>query len=211
MQSVGFQINNDPKKRTFITRGFKAFNNEDYKNALMFFGEALFLDKDDLNAKIGLLLSDLALDFPKQAHTFYDTYQTLLSTQPRSAKEKIQRQILDLLNAFDIDLNKKLSIIQDEDNTKVDSINGILYADFKKIIQKTDFKETFQNLMFSTKIVFTNKNDFIDFLDLLTENGLYDMSLSYIENLNQIAIYDPKLNKILQKVIEKKNENTKTD
>ncbi|PAF43452.1 histidine kinase [Helicobacter sp. 11S03491-1] len=206
-----FQINNNPQKRTLIHRGFKAFINGDYKLALGFFSDALLLDKDDLNAKIGLLLSDMAIDFPKEAHGLHDLYQTMSNTQPRSAKAKIQKQILELIHSFDAGLNKMSGLLYDEDATKADSIDGILYKDFKKMCQNHNFKETFQNLMFSTKIVFTNKNDFYDFLDLLVENDFYEMSINYIENMHNITAYDKKINEILRKAVEKQSENTKTN
>ncbi|PAF51652.1 histidine kinase [Helicobacter sp. 13S00477-4] len=206
-----FEINNNPKKRTLIQKGFKAFNNEDYKNALKFFSEAIFLDQDDLETKIGLLLSDMANDFPTEAYGFYEFYQSMLSTQPRSAREKIQKQILELIASFDTNLNKISYALKNEDSVKAESIDGILFADFKKMCDKHDFKEVFQNLMFSTKIIFTHKDDFYNFLDLLVENDFYEMSISYIENMRNMIFYDKKINEILRKAAKKQSENTKTN
>ncbi|MDO7253746.1 histidine kinase [Helicobacter cappadocius] len=200
---TNFQINNDPKKRTLIKKGFKAFVNQEYKIALRFFSDALFLDKDDLSARIGLLLSDMAMDFPREAYGFYELYETMTNTQPRVARAKIQHQILELINSFDANLDKMSTVISNEDNAEAENIDGILYPDFKKICQNKNFKEVFENLIFSTKIVFTNKNDFYDFLDLLVENNFYEMSISYIENMPGVAIYDTKIRKILQKAVNK--------
>lgn len=200
---TNFQINNDPRKRTLIKKGFNAFINGEYKSALGLFSDALFLDKDDMGAKIGLLLSDMATDFPNEANGFYQLYETMLKSQPRSARLKIQYQVLDLIHSFDNNLNKMCSILQDEDNAQAENIDGILYRDFKKMCQEKNFKEVFENLMFSTKIVFTNKNDFCDFLDLLVENNFYEMSLDYIENMPIVAMYDKKINQILQKAMDK--------
>lgn len=200
---TNFQINNDPKKRTLIKKGFKAFSNAEYKIALGLFSDALFLDKDDLGAKIGLLLSDMATDFPNEAHGFFQLYETMTNTQPRAAKLKIQHQVLDLIHSFDNNLNKMCNILQDEDNAQAENIDGILYRDFKKMCQEKNFKEIFENLMFSTKIIFTNKNDFCDFLDLLVENNFYEMSINYIENMPTIAMYDKKINQILKKAVDK--------
>ena len=36
--------------------------------------------------------------------------------------------------------------------------------------------------MFSTRVLITSKEDFIDFLDSLTQNGFEDMALSYVES-----------------------------
>ncbi|PAF53000.1 histidine kinase [Helicobacter sp. 13S00482-2] len=200
---TSFQINNDPKKRTLIKKGFKLFANQDCKAALRLFSDALFLDKDDLSAKIGLLLSDMAMDFPKEAYGFYELYETMLAAQPRAARTKIQRQILELINSFDSNIDKMSTMVSNEDNIEAENIDGILYPDFKKICQNDNFKEVFENLIFSTKIIFTSKNDFYDFLDLLVENDFYEMSLSYIENMPSVAIYDEKIRQILQKAVDK--------
>lgn len=204
-----FQINNDPKKRTFINKGFKAFGNNQYKLALNYFSEALLLDKDDLGAKIGLLLSDIASDFPREAHGFCEFYQAMLVANSRSSKVKVQKQILELINSFDSGLNKMSGAINDEDAVRAESIDGILYKDFKQMSLKQGFKEAFENLMFSSKIIFTGKKDFYDFLELLVENDYCEMSINYIENIQNIYFYDININKILWKAIKKQNENTK--
>ncbi|PAF45105.1 histidine kinase [Helicobacter sp. 11S02596-1] len=198
-----FQINNNPKKRTLINKGFKAIGNGAYKSALFLFSEALFLDKDDLSAKIGLFIADMAMEFPREASGFYELYQNLIDTQPRAKRTKVQKQILELIDSFDANLNKMAHILYDEDAFKAESIDGILYRDFKQMCQNKNFKEIFQNLMFSSKIIFTNKNDFYDFLELLVENGFYEMAISYIENMRHFTLYDKKINEILQKAVRK--------
>lgn len=206
-----FQINNDPKKRTLINKGFKAFANNQYKTALRYFSDALLLDKDDLGARIGLLLADIASDFPREAHGFCEFYQAMLVANPRSARTKVQKQILELIDSFDSGLNNMSGAINEEDTIRVESIDGILYEDFKKMSLKQGFKEAFENLMFSSKIVFTGKRDFYDFLELLVENDYCEMSINYIENIQNIYFYDVKINKILEKAIKKQSENTKRD
>lgn len=200
---TNFQINNNPRKRTLIRKGFEAFSNGEYKIALGLFSDALFFDKNDLSAKIGLLLSDMAVDFPSEAHAFFQLYATMVNTQPRVEKLKIQHQVLDLIHSFDNNLNKMCNILQDEDNAQAENIDGILYQDFKKMCQKKNFKEIFENLMFSTKIIFRNKNDFCDFLDLLVENNFCEMSIDYIESMPTITMYDKKINQILKKAVDK--------
>ncbi len=63
--------------------------------------------------------------------------------------------------------------------------------------------KAFEDLIFSTKIIFTNKNEFYEFLNQLVENNYQDMSMEYIEymeSLKKSVIYDKEIEKILQKV-----------
>lgn len=58
--------------------------------------------------------------------------------------------------------------------------NGIKYEDFIALIQsRGSFKEVFEDIMFSTKVIISRKEDFVDFLAKLIENGFVEVSLNY--------------------------------
>jgi uncharacterized protein YllA (UPF0747 family) len=61
-----------------------------------------------------------------------------------------------------------------------------------------DFKQTFENIMFSTRVIITAKADFIDFLDQLLHNGFKEMGLSYLESALKTYPNDDKLSKLLE-------------
>ncbi len=94
------------KKRALIKDGFLAFKQAHYTEALRLFSEVLFLDKDNQKAKVGALLSDIAKDFPKEAHSFYELYQSLIAMQKRSLKNQAEEQIINLIASFDEGLNQ---------------------------------------------------------------------------------------------------------
>lgn len=193
---------NHPKKRVFINKGFKAFESKDYKLAMQYFAEALRMDNQDLEAKIGLLLSDMVNEFPQEAQGFYDLYRTMLINNPRSFRKKVQEGLLDSLKTFDKGIEKISAVLYDENDLKIDQLNGILYSDFKQMCQNSNFKEVFENLIFSTKIIFTKKEDFYDFLESLLENGFVDFCLQYIENMKDTMLYDPKISAILKRAVQ---------
>ncbi len=60
--------------------------------------------------------------------------------------------------------------------------------------------------MFSTKIVFVKKSDFYEFLNLLIDNDLSDISMQYIETLKGDIIYDSEMQKIIKRAL-KANDN----
>ncbi|MCH5313735.1 MAG: hypothetical protein J1E28_05025 [Helicobacter sp.] len=178
-------------------KAFALFSNKQYKQAFSLFAQNLQLDSDNTESLVGLLLADMAQDFEEQALSLYEYYQILLSQE--ISKAKARAQILKTIQSFDRSTSSIFSLLKSLENLRADAIEGILYKDFKRIAQD-NFKEAFEDLIFSTKIVFTNKSEFYDFLNQLVENDYYDMSLEYIESLKKNIIYDKEIEKILQKV-----------
>jgi hypothetical protein len=56
--------------------------------------------------------------------------------------------------------------------------------------------------MFSTKVIIHNKEDFLDFLEQLVENGFKEMSMNYFESAVSMFPNDEKLRSLIQKVQE---------
>lgn len=197
----------DTRTRHIINKnnkqGFVLFMAKQYKQAFEIFAHNLQLDSNNTESLIGLLLSDMAQDFEDQALGLYEYYQLLLSQE--ISKAKARAQILKAIQSFDKSTNGIFALLKNLENLRADSLEGILYQDFKKLAQE-NFKQTFEDLIFSTKIIFTNKNDFYDFLNQLVENDYQDMSLEYIESLKKNVVYDKEIEKILQKV---SNDNRK--
>ncbi|GAA7030561.1 hypothetical protein AOH445_04080 [Helicobacter pylori] len=187
------------KKRALIKDGFLAFKQAHYAEALRLFSEVLFLDKDNQKAKIGALLSDIAKDFPKEAHSFYELYQNLIAMQKRSLKHQAEEQIINLIASFDEGLNQMAEKIDAQISQKSEELNGILYADFKRLSLERDFKEAFEDLMFSSRVIFDNKEDFYEFLKELNHYGYYELAINYIENMHEDSfIYDKFLRSLLE-------------
>lgn len=190
-----------PQKRKLIKKGFDALSERRYLGAMKFFSEALSLDSGDLEAKIGVLIADIATDFPKKAEVFNELYHILLSTTPRSGRVDLQRQMLDLLSSFDEGLSEISQTMQKEENLESEVLDGVAYKDFQKMCETKGFKEVFENLIFSTKVIFTSREDFYTFLKDLIENGFENIALSYIEDMPQIV-----RNKEILRIIQNKNE-----
>ncbi|RDU60776.1 hypothetical protein [Helicobacter marmotae] len=194
----------DTRTRAVINKNnkkaFALFTHRRYKEAFELFGHNLGLDADNTESLIGLLLSDIAQDFEEQALNLYEYYQVLLSQEV--SKQKAREQILKTIENLDKNTNNVLALLRDIEHLRAECIEGILYQDFKRIAQeRQNFKQTFEDLMFSTKIVFTHKNEFYEFLSELIDNDYQDLSLEYIETLKKGIAYDSEIEKILQKVL----------
>ena len=91
--------------------------------------------------------------------------------------------------------------MQKEENLESEILDGVAYKDFQKMCETKSFKEVFEDLIFSTKVIFTSREDFYTFLKDLIENGFENIALSYIEDMPQIT-----RNKEILRIIQNKNE-----
>lgn len=194
---------NNPKKRILLRQAQQYFEARNHEYSLRLFSEALSMDPQDMEAKIGVILSDMAQDMPNEAYGFYELYQAMLKSSTRNMKKYIQKNILEGIRTFDQNLEKISMMIYDEKQLLTERISGVLYSDFKEMALESGFRETFQNLIFSSKIIFTKKEDFFDFLELLVENDFVDYCLQYIENMKHNIGLDSRICEILERIYQK--------
>lgn len=191
------------KPRFILQRAKKAFLSNKYDVATKLFNDVIVDNPDNKEAKLGLLLCDMANDNEEQAHKLFEYYELTKSQKVANAEEGI----INLINILDKNTNYFVSLLNDYEEAQVNDIDGILYSDFKKLVKdNNDFKKIFEYAMFSTKIVFTNKSDFYEFLNLLIDNGMSNISMQYIENLSSDITSDNEMQKIIKRAL-KTNEN----
>jgi hypothetical protein len=58
--------------------------------------------------------------------------------------------------------------------------DGVLYKDVKNLLTS---KENLENLLLSTKIIFENKDELLEFFQLLLDYGYKDVAISYFEEI----------------------------
>lgn len=188
-----------------LSQAKASFVSSDYKKALDKFATVLQNDPDSKEAYNGVILSEMALSGEGGAEVLFDYYE-FLKEQNSSEADEIMSQILS-------DMNGAIEKIKDEFldplRNRFDFEDGILYQDFKAIVDGgASFKETFENIMFSTKVIITKKEDFLDFLENLIESGFRDMALSYLESAIVSFPTDRELHRLLRKISKvKKVEN----
>jgi len=181
-----------------MRRGIESFYKKNFDSALLNFSLALEKDPDSKEARICAILSDLGIEKEDEAIALYEYY---LVTKD-SGTEDPEKIIEDIVNSVDITLESLEELFfQDELESKINEENGIAYEDFKSVIEsKNSFKEAFEDIMFSTKVIIHKKDDFIDFLEKLIDNGFKDMSLNYFESAVQLFPNDEKLLSLVKKV-----------
>lgn len=165
-----------------LQRAEDEFIRGDYTNALRVYGLILedypMLDE----AKIGAYLSDLGIESEEEAQALFDYYQLI-----KNEKENAVDIINSLIDNLDSSKQKIEELLRDPMQEQVEYSDGIRYSDFILLVEsRGSFKKTFEDIMFSTKVVITNKDDFIDFVTRLSHEGFSEMALGYLDASSQL-------------------------
>ncbi len=190
-------------KHKALSQAKDSFSKSDFKNALERFAIVLQNFPNSKEAYNCVILSEMALSGEGGAEALFDYYEILKDED----KEQADKIMSDILQTMDGTLDKLGQVFAEPLRERLELEDGILYQDFKAIVDGGEsFKETFENIMFSTRVIITQKDDFIDFLDNLIEFGFAEMALTYLENALSVYPGDELLRKLLKKLA-KSNKN----
>jgi hypothetical protein len=132
------------------------------------------------------------------AQALFDYYAILKDED----KEQADTIISEILETMDGTLEHLAALFSENAaQQRIEYIDGILYGEFKElVIEENDFKRIFENIMFSTKVIITEKEDFVDFLDNLITNGYSEMAMSYLEGALGVYPNDAQLRNLLRRL-----------
>jgi len=184
-------------KYQVLTKAKDSFSKSEYKDALDQFATVLQNYPNSKEAYNGVILSEMAMSGEGGAEALFDYYEVLKEED----KEQADDIMSDILQNMDGSLEKLSEVFAEPIRNRLEFEDGILYKDFKNIIESGEtFKETFENIMFSTRVIITKKEDFIDFLDNLIEHGFAEIALTYLENALSVYPSDKLLKKLLRQL-----------
>ena len=184
-------------KYKILSQAKESFSKAEYRHALEKFAEVLENFPHSKEAFNGVILSEMAMSGEEGAEALFDYYE-ILREEDKEQADVIMTEILDSLDGS---LEKLGEVFLDPLRERLDYEDGILYDDFKILLDKgADFTETFENIMFSTRVIITKKEDFLDFLDKLIENNFAEMALTYLESALSVYPSDKFLRKLLKKL-----------
>ena len=160
-----------------LKRAENEFLQGDYTKALRSYG-LILKDYPTLDeAKIGVYLSDLGVESEEEAQALFDYYQMI-----KSEKENAVDIIDGIIENLDSSKHKLQELLVEPIEEQIEYSDGIRYSDFQELVKnRGSFKKTFEDIMFSTKVVITNKDEFIDFVTQLANEGFDEMALGYLD------------------------------
>jgi len=187
--------NKEKKMNRLKERAKESFFKREYKNALLHYSLSLKEYPNDEEARLGAVLCDLALEREEEAIALFEYYE-LSKTQEGIDSQKIIEEIIE---SVDNSISKISSFFVDYLNERLMMEEGIEYGDFISLVkEKGDFKSVFENIMFSTKVLISRKEDFLDFIKQLLLHGFEDMAFNYLEDALKIFPNDKDVQKLLK-------------
>ena len=184
-------------KHKILSQAKEYFSKSDFKHALEQFAIVLQNYPNSKEAYNSVILAEMAMSGEGGAEALFDYYEILKEEDKESADVIMS----DILQNMDGSLEKLAEVFAEPLRDRLEFEDGILYQDFKTIVDNGEsFKETFENIMFSTRVIITQKDDFVDFLDNLIEHGFSEMALTYLENALSAYPTDLVLRKLLKKL-----------
>ena len=184
-----------------LTQAKESFNRAEYQRALEKFATVLQNYPNSKEAYNGVILSEMAMSGEGGAEALFDYYEILKEDD----KEQADIVMSEILHNMDGTLEKLSEIFADPIREHLEFENGIFYSDFMQLLEEgAPFKETFENIMFSTRVIISEKEDFLDFLERLIEHNYAEMALSYLENALSVHPSDRLLRNLHKKLAQGK-------
>lgn len=176
-----------------------------YVDSLREYSIVLRDNPDLLEAYNGAILADMAMSGEGGAEALFD-YYTILKSEDADQADVIISEILDTMDGT---LDQLAGLFDESVKQRLAYEDGIMYNEFKELINnENDFNRIFENIMFSTRVIITEKEDFVDFLDNLIDHGYKEMALSYLESALGVYPNDRQLRNLLRRLAKgKKIEN----
>lgn len=170
--------------------GIKLFKASKFDEAKSYFSLA-YEDKSSEELLALIDLCEVAKSSDQEALSLFEIYIN-------TAKDNQQDNINEIINILQSGNMQNLK--------ELDYENAITYADFKNLLKGKDFKDIFQSVMFSTKIIIADKEDLLEFVTKLIDNGYDEMGLNYLESSAVMFAGDIRIEQMLNK-LRNKNEN----
>ena len=187
--------------KKLLDKAHGLFVAQEYDKALFLYSQVSNTNPTNLEYQIYALFCDIASEDPQRAQNLFDYF----SVQKDENFEEAIQYVQDNINAFDGDNETLAKIIQDITLQTVETLEAIDYKDFLELENaRGSFKKAYEDIMFSTKVAIQSKENLVDFINKLIENGFDTTAYTYLDVFNDIFIYDKDLTELYEK-LESKN------
>jgi len=187
-----------------LQQAHSLFSVKKFDKALFLYSQVLSTDPDNLEYKVYCLLCDIGYEDDEKAQTLFDYFIVSKDDDMQKAVEYVE----DVINAHDGDNEKMMGLLQEMSHSSVEALNAIEYKDFMELVKtRGSFKEAYQDIMFSTKVAITTKEELVDFINNLIDNNFNKTAYSYLDGFNEYFSYDEELVKLYEKLESKNLDN----
>ncbi|RLA77726.1 MAG: hypothetical protein DRG78_16725 [Epsilonproteobacteria bacterium] len=189
------------KDDELLKQAHSLFTAKQYDSALFIYSQVISLSPTNIEYQIYCLLCDIGFDDDEKAQTLFDYF----AISKDANLDEAVKYITDVVNAFDGDNEKMMGLLKDISSTNVEDLNAIEYKDFMDLVQsRGSFAKAYQDIMFSTKVAISKKEDLVDFINKLIDNNFNTTAYNYLDGFNKFFSYDEELTRLYEK-LERKN------
>ena len=184
-------------KEELLKDAHSYFTANQYDRALFLYSQVLSLEPTNIEYQLFCIFCDLGYESEEKAQSLFDYFIVAKDENLKNAVTYVQ----DVINAYDGDNAKMMVLLKDISTTSVEALNAIEYNDFMELVQnRGSFTEAYQDIMFSTKVAITKKDDLIDFIGKLIENNFDKTAYSYLDGFNEFFSYDDDLTELYERL-----------
>jgi tetratricopeptide (TPR) repeat protein len=182
---------------TFLSRAEELFTSGKYENALTTYGLLLKEYPAQSDAQIGVYLCDIGMESGEEAQALFDYYQIIKSEQEDASEVMVK-----ILSSLDSDKDEITKLLK-HDGDKLEYKDGIGYQEFLQFIEERgDFKRAFEDVMFSTKVILKNREEYISFISELIEKGQQELALQFLDSIGNTFENDQDIYALYHKIKE---------
>lgn len=187
-----------------LEKAHSLFLNSQFDKALFLYSQVSYTNPNSKEYQVYPLLCDIGYDNGAKALELFDYFIINKDIDLKKAIEYIYKQI----ETYDVDHDFITKMMNDISIQAFETINAIEYKDFLELERsRGSFKRAYEDIMFSTKVAISSKDDLVDFITKLIENGFDTTAYSYLDGFNEIFSYDKDLTNLYQKLQSKNIDN----
>ena len=173
------------------------FTTKEYDKAIFLYAQILSLDPKNIEYQLYCIFCDIASEDDEKGQSLFD-YFTVASI---SNLENAVKHVLELISAYDGNNEQMMNILNNFSTQNVEDLDAIKYEDFETLIQQRgSFKIAFQDIMFSTKVAITSKDEFFEFVTQLIDNDFEKTAYHYLDGFNEYFKYDEQVMELYDKL-----------
>jgi hypothetical protein len=189
--------------KQLIQKAHGFFVARQYDKALFLYAQASSTEHTNLEYQIYSLLCDIGSEDDMRAQELFDYFLIQKDLNLTQAVEHVTNNI----NAFDGDQDLIFKMLKDISIQNSESIEAIEYKDFLELEDaRGSFRVAYEDIMFSTKVTIYSKDDLVDFINKLIENGFDTTAYTYLDGFNEIFSYDKDLTALYEKLDNKTDD-----
>ena len=185
------------KVEKLLDQAHEFFVAREYDKAIFIYSQISSQDPKNAEYQIYALFCDLASENEEQAQDLFDYF----IIQKELDFDIAISHVTDTIQAFDGNNELMLKLLNDISSKSIDSLDAIEYNDFLMLVQsRGSFREAYEDIMFSTKVAITSKEDLIDFINKLIDNDFETTAYSYLDGYGNIFDYDADVIELFEKL-----------